>query len=196
MGGFQGLLETCFFVKSFVWGTNALRDVYVWQICIQHMHGILNTQTLHILPQISERVYHICSWSFPWNSHWPKIQTFFVTFWHSFHMSSLISHHKVVVSKTFDGFVGSFTLEEDDSWLLIIFWMGGANYLSWERNFWFSKFFFPGKLRSSSSIHPWTYQNGYHKWNVASFWVSMLCWISVLNLIWSTWICCQYDKKR
>lgn len=142
MGGFQGLLETCFFVKSFVWGTNALRDVYVWQICIQHMHGILNTQTLHILPQISERVYHICSWSFPWNSHWPKIQAFFVTFWHSFHMSSLISHHKVVVSKTFDGFVGSFTLEEDDSWLLIIFWMGGANYLSWERNFWFSKFFF------------------------------------------------------
>ena len=54
MGGFQGLLETCFFVKSFVWGTNALRDVYVWQICIQHiMHGILNTQTLHILPSTS-----------------------------------------------------------------------------------------------------------------------------------------------
>lgn len=89
-----------------------------------------------------EYVYHICSWSFPWNSHWPKIQTFFVTFWHSFHMSSLISHHKMVVSKTFDGFVGSFTLEEDDSWLLMIFWMGGANYLSWERNFWIFQVFF------------------------------------------------------
>ena len=45
-------------------------------------------------------------------------------------MISLISHHKMVVSKIFDACVGSFALEEDDSRLLTIFWMGGKKHLS------------------------------------------------------------------
>ena len=145
-----------------------------------------------------EYVYHICSWSFPWNSHLSKIQTFFVTFLALIPHDFIDSPPQMVVAKIFDGFVGSFALEEDDSWLVIIFWMGGTKHLSWERNFWIFQVFFSGQVEVFIIYTPLNISKRIPqmKCSVILGIYVMLNFGRVLNLIWFTWICCQYDKKR